>query len=118
VAAVERRLASGDTVDLVTDVAAEPPALLLLEMLGLSDVDVATLKRWSRDSLELFWGWPGPDRQLELARSAAAFYAWLRERATAARRRHHSGDDLFGALTRIEPALTDEEICAVGYFLL
>jgi cytochrome P450 len=101
-------------VDLVQAVAAEPPALVVLDMLGLTDVDVPALKAWSLDSLELFWGWPDEDRQLELAHSAAEFYAWLRSRTTAARRA--PGDDLFGVLVAL--GLTDEEVCAVGYFLL
>ena len=101
-------------VDLVEVVAAEPPALVLLDMLSLHDVDVAALKAWSRESLELFWGWPDEDRQLELAHSAAEFYGWLRKRVVEARRR--PGDDLFGVL--VELGLSDEEVCAVAYFLL
>ncbi|MGY4765534.1 hypothetical protein ACXC9Q_01295 [Kribbella sp. CWNU-51] len=101
-------------VDLVQAVAAEPPALVVLDMLGLTDVDVPALKAWSLDSLELFWGRPDEDRQLELAHSAAEFYAWLRSRTTAARRA--PGDDLFGVLVAL--GLTDGEVCAVGYFLL
>ncbi|MEV8374611.1 hypothetical protein AB0P21_17860 [Kribbella sp. NPDC056861] len=101
-------------VDLVELVAAEPPALVLLELLGLRDVDVPALKAWSRESLELFWGWPSEDRQLELAHSAAEFYGWLRERVVAARRL--PGEDLFGVLVRL--GLSDEEVCAVAYFLL
>ncbi|HET6987840.1 MAG TPA: hypothetical protein VFI00_14545 [Kribbella sp.] len=101
-------------VDLVQAVAAEPPALVVLDLLGLSDIDIPALKAWSLDSLELFWGWPDEDRQLELAHSAAEFYAWLRSRTTTARRA--PGDDLFGVLVGL--GLADEEVCAVGYFLL
>jgi cytochrome P450 len=114
VAAASARLASGEQVDLVRAIAAEPPALVVLHLLGLREVDVPALKAWSLDSLELFWGWPDEDRQLELAHSAAEFYAWLRRRTTAAR--NASTDDLFGVLVAL--GLTDEEICAVGYFLL
>jgi len=114
VAEASAALAAGEQVDLVEAVAAEPPALVVLDMLGLREVDVPALKAWSRESLELFWGWPDEDRQLELAHSAAEFYAWLRSRTTAARR--DSGDDLFSALVAL--GLTDEEVCAVGYFLL
>ncbi|MEV5964779.1 hypothetical protein AB0L70_23610 [Kribbella sp. NPDC051952] len=103
-------VARGEEVDLVQAIAAEPPALVLLHLLGLTDVDVPALKAWSLDSLELFWGRPSEDRQLELAHSAAEFYAWLRSRTEA------PGDDLFGVLAGL--GLTDEEICAVGYFLL
>jgi cytochrome P450 len=98
-------------VDLVEVVAAEPPAMVLLELLGMREVDVPVLKAWGRESLELFWGWPDEDRQLELAHSAAEFYAWLRKWVKVAR-----GDDLFGVL--VELGLSDEEVCAVAYFLL
>jgi len=108
------RLERGEQVDLVEAVAAEPPALVVLDLLGLRDVDVPALKAWSRESLELFWGWPDEDRQLELAHSAAEFYDWLRSRTTAARQ--DPGDDLFSVLVAL--GLTDEEVCAVGYFLL
>ncbi|WUJ72742.1 cytochrome P450 [Kribbella soli] len=114
VSAASARLAAGEQVDLVQAIAAEPPALVVLQLLGLRDVDVPALKAWSLDSLELFWGWPDEDRQLELAHSAAEFYAWLRARTTAARL--EPADDLFGVLVTL--GLTDEEICAVAYFLL
>lgn len=114
VATAVSALADGEEVDLVQAIAAEPPALVVLHLLGLTNVDVPALKAWSLDSLELFWGWPDEDRQLELAHSAAEFYAWLRARTTASR--EAPGDDLFGVLVGL--GLTDEEICAVGYFLL
>jgi len=109
VATVTKALAAGDQVDLVQAIAAEPPALVVLHLFGLTDVDVPALKAWSLDSLELFWGWPDEDRQLELAHSAAEFYTWLR-----ARTREAAG--LFGALVAL--GLSEEEVCAVGYFLL
>ncbi|WP_427888875.1 hypothetical protein ACQHIV_36450 [Kribbella sp. GL6] len=111
VATTSARLAAGEEVDLVQSIAAEPPALVILHLLGLEDVDIPSLKAWSLDSLELFWGTPDEDRQLELAHTAAEFYAWLRDRTAAAR-----GTDLFGVLAGL--GLTDEEICATAYFLL
>ncbi|WP_350281029.1 hypothetical protein [Kribbella sp. HUAS MG21] len=114
VAAAKTALAAGQQVDLVQAIASEPPALVVLHLLGLTEVDVPALKAWSLDSLELFWGWPDEDRQLELAHSAAEFYAWLRSRTKAAR--ETPADDLFGVLVGL--GLSDEEVCAVGYFLL
>jgi cytochrome P450 len=113
IAAVRRILVRGGEVDLAGAVA-DVPALVLLDLLGLADVDVPALKRWSRDSLELFWGWPAPAEQEELAASAARFYGWLRERTSAAR--SSPVDDLFGRL--IDIGLSDEQICGVAYFLL
>ncbi|NIK56602.1 cytochrome P450 [Kribbella shirazensis] len=114
VASASAALAAGEQVDLVQAIAAEPPALVVLHLLGLTDVDVPALKAWSLDSLELFWGRPDEDRQLELAHRAAEFYGWLRSRTTAARQA--PADDLFGVLVGL--GLSDEEVCAVGYFLL
>jgi cytochrome P450 len=108
-----RVLVHGGEVDLAGAVA-DVPAIVLLDLLGLTDVDVTALKRWSTDSLELFWGWPTPPEQEQLATSAAQFYGWLRERTSAARR--SPVDDLFGWLLDI--GLSDEQACAVAYFLL
>ncbi|MFK0007178.1 cytochrome P450 [Paenarthrobacter sp. NPDC090520] len=107
-------LASKGTVDLVQSVAAFPPAIVMMEMLGLPVRDLPQLKAWSLDSLELFWGWPEPVRQVELAHSAAGFYTWLRElvlEAVAA-----PGVNLFKALA--QHGLSVPEVCSLGYFLL
>ena len=117
-AAAKLHLAAAGQVDLVQAVAANPPAVIMMEMLRLPVRDLAQLKAWSLDSLELFWGWPDPTRQLELARSAAAFYAWLRElvleAVTAAP--EDGAPNLFRALA--DHGLTIPEICSLGYFLL
>ncbi|MCP8999359.1 cytochrome P450 [Pseudarthrobacter sp. RMG13] len=105
--------ASGQ-VDLVQAVAAFPPAVVMLELLGLPVRDLADLKRWGLDSMELFWGWPDGNRQLELAHSAADFYVWLRK--LVAESRAAPGRNLFKSLA--EHGLSTTEICSLGYFLL
>ncbi|WP_314195944.1 cytochrome P450 [uncultured Arthrobacter sp.] len=100
--------------DLVQTVAAFPPAVIMFELLGLPVRDLADLKLWGLDSMELFWGWPDGDRQLELARSAAEFYGWLRwlvAESVAA-----PGRNLFKSLAG--HGLTRTEMCSLGYFLL
>lgn len=109
-----RQLTSADAVDLVAAVAALPPAVVMLELLGLPVRDLPDLKRWGRDSMELFWGWPDEDRQLELAHSAADFYVWLRQ--LVAESRKAAGRNLFKSLA--EHGLSTPEICSLGYFLL
>jgi cytochrome P450 len=108
------QLARSGHADLVQAVAAFPPAVIMFELLGLPMRDLAELKRWGLDSMELFWGWPDADRQLELARSAAEFYVWLRRliaESVAA-----PGRNLFKSLA--EHGLTRTEMCSLGYFLL
>ncbi|MCT9868632.1 cytochrome P450 [Paenarthrobacter aurescens] len=112
--AAGRLLAAEGSVDLVGAVAADPPAIVMLEMLGLPVRDLPALKAWSLDSLELFWGWPDAGRQLELARSAADFYRWLREMVLESVAAPET--NLFNALAR--HGLSTPQICSLGYFLL
>ena len=108
------RLGHSGHVDLVQTVAALPPAVVMLELLGLPVRDLADLKRWGLDSMELFWGWPDEDRQLELAHSAADFYVWLRK--LVAESLAAPGRNLFKSLA--EHGLSTPEMCSLGYFLL
>jgi cytochrome P450 len=135
--AAAARLRSEGSVELVQSVAAHPPAIVMLELLGLPVRDLARLKAWSVESLELFWGWPDPGRQLELAHSAADFYTWLRGMVleSVAPATAPPGDpaptsagpaspatasagptNLFRALA--DHGLSTAEICSLGYFLL
>lgn len=108
------QLGSSGQLDLVQAVAAFPPAVVMLELLGLPVGELAALKRWGLDSMELFWGWPDGDRQLELAHSAADFYVWLRK--LVADFRTAPGRNLFKSLAG--HGLSTPEICSLGYFLL
>lgn len=99
-------------IDLADVIGRHIPPVIMQELTGFDCPDLLLLKRWSRDSLELFWGWPDEGRQLVLAASAVEFYAWLRETVTASR-----GDDsLFGVLDAA--GLSTPEICSLGYFLV
>ncbi|WP_202918810.1 cytochrome P450 [Saccharothrix deserti] len=99
--------------DLHPALARDLPAIVLLEVMGIRDVDVDALKAWSTASLELFWGDVTVARQHELARPAAAFHQWLTSRIKAADPR---GDDLFGALRAEDVPIRDA--AGLCYFLL
>ncbi|WP_395359327.1 cytochrome P450 [Streptomyces sp. YH02] len=73
------------------------PCRVMMELLGIEGLDAATLVRWSDASLELFWGRPTPDRQLELAVLVAEFHEWL---TTLVDDRTTPADSFVGALTR------------------
>jgi cytochrome P450 len=88
------------------------PPMIMSELIGLPLPQLRLLKRWSQDSLELFWGWPDASRQLELAVSASDFYCWLREQVDSA----SGADSLFAALRRT--GVSRAEICSLGYFLV
>lgn len=99
-------------VDLAESVGKHIPPVVMAELTGQPTPEPDLLKRWSTDSLELFWGWPDPDRQLVLAASAAEFYVWLRQEAEAAR----GTASLFGVLDAA--GLSGAEVCSLGYFLV
>lgn len=99
-------------VDLSLSLARHVPPVIMAELTGQDNPPLEDLKLWSRDSLELFWGWPSPERQLELAGSAAEFYGWLRAEVLASRGK----DSLFGVL--LAAGLSTAEVCSLGYFLV
>ncbi|MEJ2856296.1 MULTISPECIES: cytochrome P450 [unclassified Saccharothrix] len=101
------------TVDLHPALARDLPAVVLLEVMGIRDVDVDKLKAWSTASLELFWGDVTVERQHELAGPAAEFHQWLTARIKAA---DPGGDDLFAALRREGVPVRDA--AGLCYFLL
>ncbi|TXS52707.1 cytochrome P450 [Streptomyces sp. t39] len=84
--------------ELFTGFAQVLPCRVLMDLLGITGIDPATLIRWSDASLELFWGRPSPERQLELAASAGAFHTWLTSAVHDAR--VAAPDTFIGALTR------------------
>lgn len=104
-------LEQGSTLDLGERVGGIP-AQIMWELIGVSGPPQKSLQRWSRDSLELFWGWPDARRQVELAHGAAEFYAWLTRAVTAS----VGTTNLFGVLH--EAGLGVRQICSLGYFLV
>ncbi|GAA3387811.1 cytochrome P450 [Streptomyces roseoviridis] len=82
--AAQRRLDSTGSCDLFETYAQILPCRVLMELLGIDGVDPATLIRWSDASLELFWGRPTPERQLELAALVGEFHQWLTATVSAA----------------------------------
>jgi len=97
-------------VDLAREVTRHIPAAIMGELFNITPPPIDQLQRWSRESLELFWGWPDAIRQCELAASAAEFFAWLQEQVARPRR-----DSLFEALR--EAGIGRPQICSLGYFL-
>ncbi|WP_260174802.1 cytochrome P450 [Streptomyces sp. PanSC19] len=83
--------------DLFRSYAHTLPCRVMMELLGIQGLDAATLARWSDASLELFWGRPSPDRQLELAALVAEFHEWLTRLVGD---RTAPADSFVGALTR------------------
>ena len=111
-------LRAGQRVDLAHAVAEAVPPRALATLLGVELPDEALLHRWSRDSLELFWGWPTPARQLELADSASELFTWLRAAAARDIASHspHGGRTFFRDMH--DAGLSMAELCSLAYFLI
>nr|WP_156925778.1 cytochrome P450 [Glycomyces arizonensis] len=75
---VALRLREGKAVDLDKAVSSEVPLAALARLLELDVDEAAEVKRFSRAALELFWGRPDLDRQLELAKIVGPYHAVLR----------------------------------------
>ncbi|MGY0065071.1 cytochrome P450 [Streptomyces sp. LZ34] len=95
--AARARIDADGEYDLFTSFAQVLPCRVLMELLGIRDVDPATLTRWSDASLELFWGRPALDRQLELAELVGEFHQWL---TATVRTGKAAADSFVGALAR------------------
>ncbi|MBE4741997.1 cytochrome P450 [Streptomyces caniscabiei] len=94
---VRSRIDSTGDCDLFTSFAQLLPCRVLMELLGIRGVEPATLIRWSDASLELFWGRPTPERQLELAKLVVDFHQWL---TATVRGGMAASDSFIGALAR------------------
>ena len=101
-----------EVVDLAETLAAAVPARSIELLTGVPNPPLPQLRRWSADSLELFWGWPDEERQVHLARSAAEFHGWLREAVEASR----GSENLFGRM--LAEGIAEAQVVSLGYFLV
>nr|MDT0656832.1 cytochrome P450 [Micromonospora sp. DSM 115978] len=99
------RLAEDETVDLYADLAADLPLLVLARLVDLPEAGTATVKKFTRAALELFWAPVDTDRQHALARVVGEFHGVLRDFAATGgglagrlRAAGHSPDVVTGAL--------------------
>ncbi|MFE7015761.1 cytochrome P450 [Streptomyces sp. NPDC057651] len=93
----QKQIKTTGSCELFTSFAQILPCRVLMELLGIEGIAPITLISWSDASLELFWGRPTPERQVELASHVAEFHQWL----TATVRSSTSPPDSFiAALTR------------------
>ncbi|WP_181149815.1 cytochrome P450 [Arthrobacter sp. MYb227] len=104
---------AGENVDLAETIAAIIPAEIMHNLTGIPVPPTDLLKRWSQDSLELFWGWPDEPRQLVLAASAAEFFSWLVKAVNKSVQRNDG--NLYAALH--EAGIEKPKIISLGYFL-
>ncbi|MAD08687.1 MAG: cytochrome P450 [Gammaproteobacteria bacterium] len=106
-------------VDLVQAVAAPLPVMVIAEMLGVEDGDMATFKAWSDEIFsnigEILFGTPSPESEA----AAAEMNAYFLQRINHIRR--HPKNHLLGQLVAVETEdgrLDDEELLSFCRLLL
>jgi cytochrome P450 len=106
-------------MDVIADLAAPLPAIVIAELLGVPAEDRPRFKAWSSDLVSVL-GSPDPPAALERFRSGFHHLTeYLRE--IIARRRREPGDDLISAMITAQEerdALTDAELLATSNLLL
>lgn len=114
---IESDLAAGGSANLISLLTSDLPAQVMLGMIGMPDDSLQELKTWSQAALELFWGNPSPDRQIELAHLCADLHSWLRTELRGAEQRP---DSRLAALTRPSDdgeAIPEADAIAICFFL-
>ncbi|MBF9132719.1 cytochrome P450 [Plantactinospora sp. S1510] len=94
------------TVDLMPEFAALLPLLVVVDILGVPELDVPRIRSWADGQIALIWGQPDPSEQVRLAQGLLDFWHYCQ--ALVARRsadgatgddfvsralRHRAGDD-------------------------
>lgn len=110
---LHRRYRTGEEIDLAVELAAVIPPEVMSRLTNTPVPPMEKLKRWSKDSLELFWGWPESQRQQELARSAVEYHAWLR--GTVEEALLSEDGNLYAALHH--SGVDTKRIVSLAYFL-
>lgn len=117
----KKRAASSAVLDVVRDVAAALPVIVIGDLLGLSREDRHKLKAWS-DALATLLGVARPTPELAAAAVQAMVQMEAYFRDAIAEKRRAPGDDLLTQLLRTEEAgtsLTEQELlstCAMVLF--
>ncbi|MEU4475672.1 cytochrome P450 [Micromonospora sp. NPDC023888] len=112
----------GDQVDLIPELATELPLLVVLDILGVPDVDVARIRRWADGQIALVWGQPDPAEQVRLAQGLLDFWHYCEDLVRQRVDGGHQGDDFIGRALAYrdddDAVLTVPEVASLAFNLL
>lgn len=112
----------GERVDLVTDFAAELPLRVVLDILGVPEVDVHRIKQWSDGQIALIWGSPGPREQLRLAQGLLDFWRYCQDLVARRIADNQFGTDFVSRALAYrggdDSVLTEAEVASMAFNLL
>ena len=118
------RLASrrGECVDLIPDFTAELPLLVVTDILGAPEQDIAAIRRWADGQIALVWGQPSPDEQVHLAQGLLDFWRYCQDLVADLRTSGRLGEDFVSKALRYrngdDDVLTEAEVASLAFNLL
>ncbi|MGC5285005.1 cytochrome P450 [Micromonospora sp. DT231] len=112
----------GERVDLIPELATELPLLVVLDILGVPDVDVARIRSWADGQIALVWGQPDPAEQVRLAQGLLDFWRYCEDLVRRRVDGGHPGDDFIGRALAYrdddDAVLTVPEVASLAFNLL
>ncbi|NES31614.1 cytochrome P450 [Micromonospora terminaliae] len=120
---VARLLArAGQQVDLVAEFTTELPLLVLLDLLGVPERDIARVRAWADGQIALVWGRPEPAEQVRLAQGLLEFWrycqALVRDRLDGGGHGDGYVDQLIAYRNGDDDVLTVAEVSSIVFNLL
>ncbi|MFG2108907.1 cytochrome P450 [Micromonospora chersina] len=113
---------AGQQVDLVREFTTELPLLVLLDLLGVPERDIARVRAWADGQIALVWGRPDPAEQVRLARGLLEFWrycqALVRDRLDSDRPGDGYVDRLLAYRDGDDEILTVAEVSSIVFNLL
>ena len=117
--AADERVRDTGTFDVIADYAEPLPVLVIADLLGFPEDDIALLRPWSQAIVKMYEYDRAPDDDARARVACDEFSAYVAE--LARERRGHPGDDLVTHLAEVEAEgehLTERELIATVVLLL
>ena len=117
--AIDEKVKSGETFDLIADYAEPLPVKIIADLLGFPESEEHLLRPWSQSIVKMYEVNPAEQYQMEAKKAAAEFAEYVR--SLAEHRKKNPGQDLITDLAMVEEngeKLNSHELVATCVLLL
>ena len=117
--AIDEKVKSGETFDLIADYAEPLPVKIIADLLGFPESEEHLLRPWSQSIVKMYEVNPSEQYQMEAKKAAAEFAEYVR--SLAEHRKKNPGQDLITDLAMVEEngeKLNSHELVATCVLLL
>ena len=117
--AIDEKVKSGETFDLIADYAEPLPVKIIADLLGFPESEEHLLRPWSQSIVKMYEVNPSEQYQMEAKKAAAEFAEYVR--SLAEQRKKNPGQDLITDLAMVEEngeKLNSHELVATCVLLL